>query len=47
MLVSGYLTTLCDSTGYLPDKFGGWDGSPHLATEGYQAWADVIRNYYA
>ena len=40
-------TTLCDSTGYLPEKFGGWDGSPHLSTDGYKAWADVIRNYYA
>ena len=40
-------TTLCDSTGYLPAAYGGWDGSPHLATEGYRAWADVIREYYA
>ena len=40
-------TNLCDATGYLPEKHGGWDGSPHLATSGYVAWADVIRSYYA
>jgi len=40
-------TALCDATGYLPDKHGGWDGSPHLATGGYVAWAEVIRSYYA
>lgn len=40
-------TPLCDENGYLPEEFGGWDGSPHLSVEGYQAWADVIRDYYA
>ena len=40
-------TTLCDSTGYLPESYGGWDGSPHLSTAGYKAWADVIRTHYA
>ena len=39
-------TLLCDDSGYLPQAYGGWDGSPHLAVEGYQAWADVIRTYY-
>jgi len=39
-------TPLCDSTGYLPENYGGWDGSPHLSAEGYLAWADVIRTYY-
>ena len=37
---------LCDETGYLPEKYAGWDGSPHLATAGYKAWADIIRTYY-
>ena len=40
-------TTLCDSTGYLPAKYAGWDGSPHLEAAGYQAWGEVIRTYYA
>ena len=40
-------TPLCDESGYLPDKYAGWDGSPHLATSGYGDWADVIRTYYA
>ena len=40
-------TPLCDGTGYLPAKYGGWDGSPHLSNEGYQAWAEVIRTHYA
>ena len=45
-----YLDTcklLCDDSGYLPEAYGGWDGSPHLSTAGYVAWADVIRTYYA
>ena len=40
-------TPLCDESGYLPAAYAGWDGSPHLATAGYVAWADVIRSYYA
>lgn len=40
-------TPLCDEDGYLPEEFGGWDGSPHLSVAGYCAWADVIRDYYA
>lgn len=40
-------TNLCDGTGFLPDSYGGWDGSPHLANEGYRAWGEVIRTYYA
>ena len=39
--------SLCDSEGFLPTKYGGWDGSPHLAVEGYVAWAEVIRTHYA
>ncbi|MBQ7143593.1 MAG: S-layer homology domain-containing protein [Oscillospiraceae bacterium] len=37
---------LCDSTGYLPQRYAGWDASPHLAVEGYQAWAEIIRTHY-
>ena len=40
-------TPMCDDDGYLPEAYGGWDGSPHLSVEGYRAWADVIREYYA
>ena len=40
-------TPLCDEDGYLPEEFGGWDGSPHLSVTGYCAWADMIRDYYA
>ena len=45
-----YLDTcggLCDATGYLPQPYAGWDGSPHLETAGYKAWAEVIRTHYA
>lgn len=38
---------LCDTTGYLPANYGGWDGSPHLSNDGYLAWAEVIRTHYA
>ena len=38
---------LCDEEGYLPLKYAGWDGSPHLAVEGYVAWAEVIRTHTA
>ena len=38
---------LCDAEGYLPTKYGGWDGSPHLDASGYVAWAEVIRTHYA
>lgn len=38
--------TLCDDTGYLVGSYAGWDGSPHLDTSGYRAWADVIRTHY-
>ena len=37
---------LCDESGFLPERYAGWDGSPHLAVEAYQAWADLIRTYY-
>ena len=37
---------LCDGTGYLPEYYMGWDNSPHLATSGYQAWAEVLRTHY-
>ena len=37
---------LCDDTGYLPKKYAGWDASPHLAVEGYVAWAEIIRTHY-
>lgn len=40
-------TPLCDSSGYLPKNFGGWDASPHLSADGYLAWAEVIRTHYA
>lgn len=40
-------TLLCDDSGYLPEQYGGWDGSPHLSNAGYQAWAEVVRTYYA
>lgn len=40
-------TPLCDDAGYLPSKYGGWDGSPHLSNDGYAAWAEVIRTHYA
>lgn len=40
-------TNLCDSTGYLPANYAGWDGSPHLEAAGYKAWGEVIRTYYA
>ena len=33
--------------GYLPLKYAGWDGSPHLDATGYVAWAEVIRTHYA
>lgn len=39
-------TLLEDDTGYLRGEYAGWDGSPHLSTAGYQAWADIIRTYY-
>ena len=39
--------TLCDDTGYLVGSYAGFDGSPHLDTSGYRAWADVIRTHYA
>lgn len=37
---------LCDETGYLPERYAGWDGSPHLDVSGYQAWAEIIRTHY-
>ncbi len=40
-------TPLCDADGYLPARYGGWDGSPHLSNDGYLAWAEVIRTHYA
>lgn len=40
-------TLLCDDSGYLPEAYGGWDGSPHLDTAGYLAWAELVRTYYA
>ncbi len=40
-------TPLEDGTGYLQSAYAGWDGSPHLSAAGYQAWAQVIRTYYA
>lgn len=40
-------TLLCDGSGYLPEAYGGWDGSPHLSVDGYLAWAELIRTYYA
>ena len=39
-------TLMCDDSGFLPASYGGWDGSPHLSTSGYQAWAALIRTYY-
>ena len=38
---------LCDAEGFLPTKYGGWDGPPHLDASGYVAWAEVIRTHYA
>ena len=38
---------LCDGTGYLPQSYAGWDGSPHLEVAGYKAWAELIRTHYA
>lgn len=43
-----YLDTceaLCDETGFLPEKLAGWDGSPHLAVQGYKDWAGLIRTH--
>ena len=40
-------TALCDETGYLPESYAGWDGSPHLEAAGYRAWAEAIRTHYA
>ena len=40
-------TPLCGDDGYLPTKYGGWDGSPHLSADGYVAWGEVIRTHYA
>ena len=37
---------LLDEDGWLAEDYAGWDGSPHLSTEGYRAWADVLRTYY-
>ena len=38
---------LCDETGFLPESLAGWDGSPHLAAEGYRQWAELLRTHYA
>ncbi len=38
---------LCDETGFLPETLAGWDGSPHLATEGYRLWGEILRTRYA
>ena len=40
-------TPLCTEEGYLVDRYAGWDGSPHLDTSGYVAWAEVVRTHYA
>ena len=37
---------LLDEDGWLAEEYAGWDDSPHLSTEGYRAWADVLRTYY-
>ena len=45
-----YLDTfngMCDASGYLPNAYAGWDGSPHLEAAGYKAWAEIIRTHYA
>ena len=39
-------TPLENSNGFLTADYAGWDGSPHLSSAGYLAWADVIRTYY-
>ena len=39
-------TALLDGDGWLPEEYAGWDGSPHLSSPGYRAWADVLRKYY-
>ena len=37
---------LCDETGYLPEAYAGWDGSPHLSVSAYKYWAELIRTHY-
>ena len=40
-------TPLLDSSGYLSAAYAAdWDGA-HFNTSGYQAWAEVLRTYYA
>lgn len=39
-------TPLENSNGFLTADYAGWDGSPHLSSAGYLAWADIIRTYY-
>jgi len=40
-------TPLLDASGYLSaDYAADWDGA-HFNTNGYLAWADVIRTHYA
>ena len=41
-------TPLCGSDGYLrPDLAATWDGAHLRETEGYVAWAEIIRTHYA
>ena len=39
-------TPLCGEDGYLRPEYIGWDGSPHLSTEAYLAWEELVRTYY-